>query len=107
MITRAKAESCLAPLGAVTGAASVRPALTGTTWLAVTLMPPWLAGAISVSRTRAAAPGADSTTEAAMPPLLVLPATMACSLIGAVAEVSTPGPLCRAPAPRRRPARSR
>ena len=92
MITRANGEPCLAPLGALTGAATVRPALTGTTWLSVTLAPPRLAGAISVSRTCAPAPGADSRTEAVMPSPLVLPATTACSLIGAVAAVSTPGP---------------
>src|SRR5581483_8072062 len=73
----------------------VRPALTGTTWLAVTL-PPWLAGAISVSRTCAAAPGADSTTEVDRPEPPVFPATTACSVIGAVAAVAV-GAVAAAP----------
>src|SRR6516164_9804193 len=92
-MTRANADPCLAPRGAVTGVTRVRPALTDTTWLTVTLAPPRLAGAISVRRTRAALAGADSTTEAVRPDPLVFPATTACSLIGAVAAVKAPAPL--------------
>jgi len=53
----------------------------------------WNVAAVRNTLEQAAAPGADSRTEAARPAPLVLPATMACSLIGAVAAVSTPGPL--------------
>src|ERR1700676_1895578 len=92
----------LAPGGGVTDAISVCPALTASTWLALTLEfePAELepaefepADPISVRRTRAAVAGADSTTETAKPDPLVFPATTACSLIGPVAVVKAPTPL--------------
>ena len=95
----AKADPCLAFLGAATGTTSVCPARTGTTWLALAPgaapapVPAELAAAISVSRIRAAAAGAESTTEAAKPDRPGLPATTACSLIGPVAAVKAPTPL--------------
>ena len=84
-MTTANGDPCRVPRGAVTDATSVCPALTDTTWLLVSRAPPELAWAISVSRTCAGPAGADSATEAASPEPLVLPATTACSLMGAVA----------------------
>jgi hypothetical protein len=49
--------------------------------------------AVSVRRTRAWPAGADSATVTPRPELVVLPATMACSLMGAVAAVNAPRPL--------------
>src|SRR5580693_5221373 len=85
VITMAKADPCLAPRGSVAGTVRVCPLWTVTIWL---LVAPGVS-AISVRRTRAWPAGADRTTVTPA----VLPATTACSLIGAVATVKAPRPL--------------
>src|ERR1035437_9696143 len=86
VITMANAVPRLAPGGGVTGVISVCPARTASTWRALTLEfePAELepVDPLSVGRPRAAAGGADSTTETAKPDPVVFPATTACSLIG-------------------------
>ena len=89
VITTAKGDPWLAPLGAIAGTVRACPFGTVTIWVLVT---PGVS-ASSVRRTRAWPAGADRTTVAPKPELVVLPATTACSAMGAVATVKAPRPV--------------